>query len=220
MAAICNLVFDWGGVLSVSNHAQAMERFAQLGLKNPERFFSLSSSPSADGVNWQGIFGGVEQGTLSAEQFLQSFSSLCGHSVSFEQVAWAWWGFFDHLTVGLPSALIRWQRHYRLFVLTNNNPFMFSQICSESFQVQGRSFHSFFNQLFASYQLQLLKPSPLIFHKVEQLAHLQPDKTLFIDDLPANLEGAKSCGWHTFRVKNGEDWIPLFESELFRINRL
>lgn len=44
----------------------------------------------------------------------------------------------------------------------------------------------------------LLKPDPAIFRLAQTRFHLEPARTLFIDDSAANVEAALSLGWHAF----------------------
>ena len=204
---IKNLIFDWGGVLSVSDHEAAVGRFKALGLCNAESYFKA-------GCNWQSIFGEVESGKLSADEFLSAFSRLCGHPVSFAEVACAWWGFFSHLQPGILQALDTWHHHYDIYLLTNNNPFMMSYIRSEEFAPEGRPFCTYFRKMYVSCECHLAKPDPAIYRYVLNDAHLQSSESIFVDDRFSNLEGAAQVGLATFLVKNGENWIPEFEQRL------
>ncbi|HLK56957.1 MAG TPA: HAD-IA family hydrolase [Chthonomonadaceae bacterium] len=53
----------------------------------------------------------------------------------------------------------------------------------------------FFERLLTSHELQALKPDATIYRKVEALTGLPPAAHLLIDDLTANVEGARACGW-------------------------
>ena len=49
---------------------------------------------------------------------------------------------------------------------------------------------------FASFLLGMHKPTPEIYREVQKLLRLDGSEILFFDDLPQNIEGARSCGWN------------------------
>ncbi len=197
-----NLVFDWGGVLSVSQHNEAIKRFEALGLTNAETYFE-------EGKNWKGIFGEIENGKIGIEDFLSAISQLCGKNITFEEVAYAWWGFFHHLTPGLLHQLYIWEKEgYNLYILTNNNPFMMSYINGDQFAPEGRPFHTYFKKIYVSYEIGLEKPDRAIYEHMLKDGDMKAEETLFIDDREQNTKGAESVGINTYLVKNSEAWIP------------
>lgn len=197
---IKNLIFDWGGVLSVSQHDEAVRRFAAMGVPHPETYF-------VEGKNWEGIFGEVEDGTISIDDFLTQVSDLCGKPISFEQVAYVWWGFFSHLAPGILKQLEKWKSEgFYLYMLTNNNPFMMSYIRSDDFAPDGKPFHAYFDQLYVSCDIGLSKPDPAIYQYVLDDKGMVASETVFVDDRRQNLVGAEQVGMKTFFVEDSEHW--------------
>ncbi len=45
----------------------------------------------------------------------------------------------------------------------------------------------------------MLKPAPEIFHRLAQRYDVALDQCLFIDDMAANVEGARAVGMHAHR---------------------
>ncbi|MCK5817267.1 MAG: HAD-IA family hydrolase, partial [Candidatus Marinimicrobia bacterium] len=43
---------------------------------------------------------------------------------------------------------------------------------------------------------------PRSYARMEELFNLNPAETLFVDDRPENIEGAKNAGWHSELIKN------------------
>ena len=168
-----------------------------------------------EGKNWGGIFGQVEDGTITVEAFLKEVSLLCRKEITFEQIAYAWWGFFSHLSQGVLRQLEEWRRQgYRIYMLTNNNPFMMSYIRSEGFAPEGKPFYAYFDKIFVSCEIGLSKPSREIYQYVLDDEELDPAETVFVDDRRQNLTGAKVVGMHTFLVEESEDWIEPFKAFL------
>lgn len=51
-----------------------------------------------------------------------------------------------------------------------------------------------------SYQENITKPEPGIYHTLLNRYHLKGEEVLFFDDLAQNIRGAKKAGFHTWRV--------------------
>lgn len=49
--------------------------------------------------------------------------------------------------------------------------------------------------LLASFEVGTMKPEQKIFKEAEKRFGLFPERTLFIDDIEENVEGARACGW-------------------------
>jgi FMN phosphatase YigB (HAD superfamily) len=47
----------------------------------------------------------------------------------------------------------------------------------------------------ASFRVGTIKPHADIYRKAESMFDLDPAATVFIDDLPQNVAGARQCGW-------------------------
>lgn len=80
----------------------------------------------------------------------------------------------------------------KLYLLTN--------YAYEHFQRNMREydFFSLFDGAVVSSIEHQLKPKPDIYNTLTQRYGLNPKRTLFIDDTPANIEGAFAAGWHGF----------------------
>lgn len=52
-------------------------------------------------------------------------------------------------------------------------------------------------------------PDARIYEEVVKQANINPDETLFIDDLKENCEVAEKLGIHTFQNVKLDDWLSL-----------
>ncbi len=52
----------------------------------------------------------------------------------------------------------------------------------------------FFDGTFISADEKVMKPNPDYFNRAMERFHLAPEECIFIDDVPANIEGAQVCG--------------------------
>ena len=80
----------------------------------------------------------------------------------------------------------------QLLVLSNYMSEPFAYACRK------HEFFSLFDDFVVSSRVGMVKPDPAIFQYVTERYHLNPARTLFIDDSPANIEAALHHGWQGF----------------------
>lgn len=196
---IRNIIFDFGGVIVTLDQPQAINRFKQLGVQDIEQWMNPYTQ--------QGIFGDLEAGRLSAEDFRMRLSEMAGHELSFDDCCYAWQGYHSDLPKRNLDLLRRLRAEgYRLILLSNTNPFMMEWAESERFDGEGHPLSSYFDSAYKSYEQGLMKPDEMLFRLVLSKEHILPSETLFVDDGPRNCDVASELGIHTLCPVNGEDW--------------
>ena len=209
MKKIKKIAFDFGGVIIRQNQQQAVERFKQIGLLDAEERLGAYTQ--------QGIFGELEEGKITAEDFRWQLSLLIGRAVTIEDCSYAWRGYCDGLPQRNLEALQRLRREgYGLSILSNTNPFMMGWALSKDFDGNGNSLADYVDALYLSYQMKVMKPSAEIFHRVLEAEDVRSEELLFVDDSSHNISAAQELGIATFQPVNGEDWTE----ELFQLLRL
>lgn len=209
MEKIKKIAFDFGGVIIRQNQQQAVERFKQIGLLDAEERLGAYTQ--------QGIFGQLEEGKITAEDFRWQLSLLIGRAVTIEDCSYAWRGYCDGLPQRNLEALQRLRREgYGLSILSNTNPFMMGWALSKDFDGNGNSLADYVDALYLSYQMKVMKPSAEIFRRVLEAEGVRPEELLFVDDSSHNISAAQQLGIATFQPVNGEDWTE----ELFQLLRL
>lgn len=209
MDKIKRIAFDFGGVIIRQNQQQAVERFKQIGLLDAEERLGAYTQ--------QGIFGQLEEGKITAEDFRWQLSLLIGRAVTIEDCSYAWRGYCDGLPQRNLEALQRLRREgYGLSILSNTNPFMMGWALSQDFDGNGHSLADYVDALYLSYQMKVMKPSAEIFRRVLEAEGVRPEELLFVDDSSHNISAAQQLGIATFQPVNGEDWTE----ELFQLLRL
>lgn len=209
MKKIKKIAFDFGGVIIRQNQQQAVERFKQIGLLDAEERLGAYTQ--------QGIFGELEEGKITAEDFRWQLSLLIGRAVTIEDCSYAWRGYCDGLPQRNLEALQRLRREgYGLSILSNTNPFMMGWALSKDFDGNGHSLADYVDALYLSYQMKVMKPSAEIFRRVLEAEGVRPEELLFVDDSSHNISAAQQLGITTFQPVNGEDWT----AELFQLLRL
>ena len=147
---IKNIVFDLGGVIMTLDPAEALRRFKALGLSDAERYL--------DAYTQSGIFGNLEEGKITAEDFRSKLSSLTGHELTFDECRHAWLGYRKDVPQRNLDLLKELRaKGYRLILLSNTNPFMMDWALSSEFDGKGSSLNDYFDALYLSYRLGIMK---------------------------------------------------------------
>lgn len=196
---IQTIIFDLGGVVITLDQPQAVRRFEALELKDADERLNAYTQ--------EGIFGDLEGGKIDAETFRRELSLLIGREATHEECAYAWQGYAKEVPQRNLDALQRLRSEgYRLVLLSNTNPYMMEWVDSPAFDGHGHSVRHYFDALYLSYEMKLMKPDDTFFRRVLMAEQTPPSECLFIDDGPRNVAAASQIGIHTFCPKNGEDW--------------
>lgn len=195
---IKDIVFDFGGVLTLIDSNQAMQRFKELGVQEPEKYINpyLQSGP----------FFSLENGDITAEEFCEELAIICNRPISYDDAKHAWLGFIVQVQTEFLNFLQQLRPRYRLSVLSNTNPFIQSWARSKDFTAAGKSLDDYFDHLFLSYKMNCSKPGEEIYRKMLLEGNMKPEETLFIDDGEHNIAAARKVGINVLKVDNGEDW--------------
>jgi len=196
---IKTLLFDLGGVIVTIDQEQAIRRFENLGLAD--------AGERLDSYTQQGIFGDLEHGLISTDDFRRELSRLVGHDVTHEQCAHAWQGYAKSVpTRNLQALNSLRQQGYRVLLLSNTNPYMMEWAESPQFDGHGNPLSAYFDKCYLSYQLKMMKPAEAIFREVLRQENTFASEVLFVDDGPRNVMVASQIGMRTLCPLNGADW--------------
>lgn len=81
---------------------------------------------------------------------------------------------------------------------------------SEKFRKEGADeldFIAYMDGGIFSYEVELIKPMKEIYKAIQKKYNLNPEECVFIDDLEANIQGAKECGFQTILFDNYENVV-------------
>lgn len=198
---IKNIIFDFGGVIVDLNKQATIDAFLSLGFD--------ASSYIRDYVQ-EGPFAQLELGEKSREDFCADISGLAMHPLMEKDICDAW----NRMLVGIPVRRLRAIRmlraKYRVFLLSNTNEVHWEYACKALFPYHGWQVSDYFEQVYLSYDLHLMKPDEAFFRFVLEQENLCPGETLFIDDSAANCAAARAMGIQVFHSKRADDWLSLF----------
>lgn len=196
---IKNIALDLGGVIISLSQPRAVEAFAALGLKD--------AAQRLDPYRQSGIFGELEEGAISAEEFTQSLSKLVGRELTHEECLKAWHAYVSDLPERNLRAVERLRSMgYKVCLLSNTNPFMMEWARSKAFDGKEGGIDRYFDRLYLSYECKVMKPSPEIFRMMLEGQGATAEETLFVDDSITNAKTAEALGIMTLCPKTNEDW--------------
>ena len=195
---IRNIVLDLGGVLFNLDLEEALRRFDALGVPDVEKML--------DPYLQSGYFLQVEDGRMTEPEFRAALSASAGRELTYDEIAHAYFGFLRSVDTYKFDFVDEELKDYRIFILSNTNPYVMDFCESDRFLPSGRPLSSFCVKKFASCEMGLVKPDRRIFERMISEGEMKPEETLFLDDGPANVAMAAEFGIHTYCPKNGEDW--------------
>ena len=188
MEGIKNLVIDFGGVIINLTRNRCIEAFESLGVANIREQI-------VNNYQHKDLFMKIELGSITVAEFREGIRHLTRQPLTDEQIDAAWIAMLDDVPDYKLDLLLDLRKHYNTMLLSNTNEIHASD---------------FFNHIYLSYRLHLLKPDAEIFEYVLQDADIRPEETLFIDDAVPNCRTAESLGFHTYTPQPREDWSHLF----------
>lgn len=191
MEKIKNIIFDYGNVIFEINFKRTQEALLQLGIANPTEFYGHR--------NQDPIFDDFEMAGVSAADFRAKIKQAANNKeITDQQIDDAWNSLLIGVSANNHDVLLEVKKKYRTFLLSNNNEIHYDWIVKHIQERFGISnYDDFFEKAYFSQLMKLRKPNVNIFEQVIKENNLNPAETLFIDDSPQHIEGAKKAGLHT-----------------------
>ena len=200
---ISTIIFDLGGVVLNLDIQQSLRAFSEISdLTKKEVYNKFVDN------DWAFAF---ERGEITPSVFRDSVRASFNNNLTDVQIDRAW----DAMLLELPYARLKMLNNlrpkYRTLVLSNTNAIhvqTFDKIVSEA--SGGKLIYDFFDKVYFSNEIGMRKPDAEIYSYVLEENILDPSKTLFIDDMEENINGAKSLGIKTVHLTNQDDLNVLF----------
>ena len=186
-----NIVFDLGRVLIDWNADKALhKRFPDL------THHSLIRQSIFEHEDWLAM----DKGTLSEDEAIANFHARTGFAP--QELALLMEDVRESLTPLEDSWAFLHELHqqgYPLYCLSNMPAIMFAHL-----KARYNRWHVF-KGIVISGEIGMMKPDQEIFEHLLQSYHLVPEETVFIDDLEANIIGARRAGMHAVQFTNLEE---------------
>ena len=191
------IIFDMGGVLVDLDIEDCKKVFKEtLGYNDIDQII--------DACHQKGIYGDLEEGTLSAEEFRSIVLAGSRPGSAPEMVDEA----MSHILVGIQpykvQMLKKLAQEYDLYMLSNNNA-----IClpysRAMFAEAGIPLEDIFKKCFFSFEMKALKPSAAFYKEVVEQIGLPAEEMFFIDDSQRNVDGSIAAGLPAVYYEPGTD---------------
>ncbi|MGB3075087.1 MAG: HAD family phosphatase [Chitinophagales bacterium] len=204
---IRNIIFDYGGVIIDIDMKRTEDAFIRLGVKDFNQHFNQLKQTT--------LFDNFDKGKITEQEFRDQLNKELGTQFSDQQINDAWNAMLGEIPKEKLKLLMDVRHTYRTFLLSNTNIIHLKQITKYMVQAFGRpNIDAYFDKVYYSFVVGLRKPDADIFLKVLEENNLKPEETLFIDDSPQHVEGAKSAGLHALLYNPGEDLRIFLENYL------
>ncbi len=191
MAKFKNIIFDYGNVIFEINFKRTQTALSNLGISDIESFFAHKGHNS--------LFDDFEVAGVSAEDFRNGIRIAANNKyLTDAQIDEAWNSLLIGVSKGNHDVLLAVKQKYRTFLLSNNNQIHYNWIVKYLQKEFGiNNYDHLFEKAYFSQLMRLRKPNVNIFEQVLKENDLDPSETLFIDDSPQHIAGAKKAGLHT-----------------------
>jgi putative hydrolase of the HAD superfamily len=204
MKDIKNLVIDFGGVIINLTRNRCIDAFAALGIDVREQL--------SNNYLHKDMFMATELGQMTTGEFRDAIRLLTNRTVTNKQIDDAWILMLDDVPAYKLDLLLELKKTYNTLLLSNTNDLHWTWSEKNVFTYKGHKAADFFNKMYLSYELRMVKPHADIFEYVIKDAAIVPEESLFIDDALPNCRTAESLGFHTYMPEAREDWRHLFSS--------
>ena len=191
------IVFDLGGVIINLNVPRCVANFKRLmpeeNIRNVLGIDDEGEGVVAVSAATKQLMHDYEYGNISTDTFLQTLQEYCYAGTTIDQIRAAWLS----MLADLPQERLDYiaslrVKGYRTILLSNSNELHWQPIWEQ--------YHlgSYFDAVFASQQLHMAKPNKEIFEQVVREAHIDAERTIYVDDLDKNRKaGEQFAGWQT-----------------------
>ena len=166
-----------------------------------------------DPCHQKGIYGDLEEGTLSAEDFRAAVLAESNPGSRAELVDEAMWHILSGISPYKAELLNRLAESYDLYMLSNNNPVCMPR-SRRLFEEAGAPLDKVFRKCFLSYEMKALKPSEAFYKAVVSEIGLPAEQMVFIDDSQKNVDGAIAAGLPAVYYEPGTDLSALMAEVL------
>ncbi len=196
------VIFDLGGVIINLDYNLTIRSFEELGMKNFNEVYSQLAQST--------LFDDYETGRISSQHFVNKLLDHVPPGTSPNRIVAAWNAMILDVPKDKPALLKTLHAQTPIFLLSNTNEIHMQKVHRAWSNSSEEALQDHFSKVYLSFQMGMRKPDVEIFHKVCEEQDLVPERTLFIDDSPQHIEGAKLAGLQTFLLKDSSEFYTLF----------
>ncbi|MGD1937929.1 MAG: HAD family hydrolase [Cyanophyceae cyanobacterium] len=199
LAGFDALIFDLGGVIINLDYQRTINDLsAHCGFDVASLYTQQAKTD---------LFNKFEAGLIEAVEFragLRSLLKLSETQLSDRDLDTAW----NALILDVPVARLEFLKSLQktptpTFLLSNNNAIhkgRCDELLRETTGDAGARWDDYFVKAYFSHEMGDRKPNASIFQRVIDEQQLDPERTLFLEDTPKNIAGARSLGLKTLQI--------------------
>lgn len=199
-ADVNTIILDLGGVLINLDYEKTNRRFTELGL---EDVYSKAKQIE--------LFDLLEEGKIEPQEFYDKFNLMAGTNHEHKVLKAAWNSILLDFPLQRLQLVQALTKKYDVYLFSNTNAIHVEEVYNILNKSHGiPNLDNYFKKVYLSNTLGLRKPKKEAFEAIIQEQNLEPNKTLFIDDSPQHLVGAKSAGLQT-------EWLDLGKEDIHEL---
>ena len=143
------------------------------------------------------LFDAFERGDVSADAFRTEVSRRLGLQLTDQAFDEGWCALYLDPYEGVNELLSNLKSQYRLVALTNTN-----SIHAQVWKPKYEEVLTHFDKVFSSHELGARKPEKQAYQSVLNYLGTKPERAIFLDDSPVNIEGAAQLGIKAILVES------------------
>lgn len=203
---IRNILFDLGNVLIDIDIRRTLEAFMRLlpstamPKGSEDKPNTIITAGDLIGAGESELVAKYQVGAVSTDEFVEAILKICKPGTTRQEVIDAWMA----MLIGIPEerrqkVLELHKQGYKLYVLSNINEL--HAVWTRE-QLKGIPFEA----VYFSNEMGLSKPDARCYERVIRETGIVPEETLYIDDLPENIEAGRRAGMQVFLNTKADEW--------------
>lgn len=203
---IRNILFDLGNVLIDIDIRRTLEAFMRLlpstamPKGSEDKPNTIITAGDLIGAGESELVAKYQVGAISTDEFVGAILKICKPGTTRQEVIDAWMA----MLIGIPEerrqkVLELHKQGYKLYVLSNINEL--HAVWTRE-QLKGLPFEA----VYFSNEMGMAKPDARCYERVIRETGIVPEETLYIDDLPENIEAGRRAGLQCFLNTKADAW--------------
>ncbi len=207
MSEIKNLLLDLGGVVLNVDYHKMVDIFKEYGVINFDKHFTQAKQVE--------IIDKFEEGKCTIEEFRNGIRDLVEVDLTDAQIDKAWFSMILDLPKERIELIGLLKLKYNVYLFSNTNELHIELLKKRYEEEFGFDiFQMLFTKAYFSNEIKMRKPHPESFEWLLKDAGIKADETLFIEDSPQHIEGAKKVGLNTYWLTGGETINDLYDKKI------
>ena len=197
MKEIKAVLFDLGGVLIDVDYQKTIDAFTNLGVQNASDLYNQFDQSK--------LFDAFETGDVSSDYFIEQLKPLVSPDVRTIQIVDAWNAMIGSFPIKKLDFVKEIAKQTPCFLLSNTNEIHIEKAMNSLKETPYAELDNLFKECYYSHLIGMRKPNVSTFKWVLNQMGVNADETLFIDDSPQHIEGAKKTDLQTIYYREPED---------------